>query len=153
MGNLVLVVEHAEGERRRWRRRLEQRGYEAVEAGSVVSALELVQQLPDAFRLVLVRADMPGLPGTALIETLRLLRPDLPVFCFGPVAEGAEVGCPTVTESGEELELHLRAFTGTAWSETSSLSPETIQRVRDRYERARDLVEAAYEVARDLSAG
>ena len=153
MGNLVLVVEHEENERRRWRRRLETRGYEAVEAGSVVAGLELLQRLPKAFRLVLVCADMPGLRGTVLIETLRLLRPQMPVFCLGLSDVGVEVGCPSVTESGEELEVHLRDFAGTAWSETSRLSPDAIGRVRDRYDRTRDLVEAAYHVARELPAG
>lgn len=153
MGNLVLVVEHEEGARRRWRRHLETRGYEAVEAGSAVAGLELLQRLPTAFRIVLVCPDMPGLPGTALIETLRLLRPELPVFCLGDSEAGVEVGCPTVTEGGEELEMHLQAFAGTAWSETTRLSPEAIVRVRDRFERSRDLVESAYEVARELPPG
>ena len=153
MANLVLVVEHQASARRRWRERLEERGYEAVEAGSTVSALELLQRLPDAFRLVLVRTDMPGLPGPALIETLRLFRPELPVFCLGS-AHGAavEVGCPTVSEGTEELEVHLEAFAtnGVAWAETSRLGPEVIRRARERYGRNRDLVEAAYEVSRGL---
>ena len=156
MGNLVLVVEHEEASRRRWRRRLEGRGYEAVEAGSVVSALELVQRLPEAFRLVLVRSDMPGLPGTALIETLRLLRPELPVFCLGSPREAVvEVGCPTVSEAGEDLEGHLQAFAadGDAWRQSSRLPSDAIRRVRERYARTGDLVEASHEVARSLPAG
>ncbi|HYC30832.1 MAG TPA: response regulator [Gemmatimonadales bacterium] len=153
MGNLVLVIQHAVDARRGWRRRLESRGYEAVEASSVVAGLELLQRLPKAFRLVLVCADMPGLPGAALVETLRLLRPELPVFYLGASDAGVEVGCPSVSESGEELEMHLQAFAGTAWGETSRLSPEAVSRVRDRYGRRRDLVEAAYEVARELPAG
>jgi CheY-like chemotaxis protein len=155
MGNLVLVVEHEEETRRRWRRRLEGRGYEAIEAITVVAALEHVQRLPKAFRLVLVRTDMPGLPGAALIETLRLLRPELPVFCLGQ-ARGAtvEVGCPTVAEGAEELELHLQAFAdaGTAWQETTRLTSDTIRRVRESYGRTADLVEAAFEAARGLPA-
>jgi CheY-like chemotaxis protein len=153
MGNLVLLVEHDESARRRWRRKLEGRGYEAVEAGSAVSALELLQRVPKAFRLVLVQADLPGLPGTALIETLRLFRPELPVFCLGS-AEGAavEVGCPTVSEAGEELELHLQAFAdgGDGWRDTSRLAPEAIRRACERYDATRDLVEAAYEITKGL---
>lgn len=153
MGNLVLLVDHDESARRRWRRRLQSRGHETVEAGSSVVALELLQRLPEAFRLVLVRTSMPGLPGTALIETLRLLRPELPVFCLDPdPREAVEVGCPSVSEGAEELESHLQAFAGDgqSWRESSRLSPALIRKVRHRYQRSRDLVEAAYEVSKGL---
>jgi CheY-like chemotaxis protein len=154
MGNLVLVVEHDEDERRRWRRRLENRGYEAVEAGTSVAALELLQRLPDSFRFVLVRPDMPGLPGAAVIEALRLTRPQIPVFCLASPDAVVQAGCPAVTDGEEELELHLQAFAndGDAWSNGSLLPREAVLQIRERYERSRDLVEAAYEVARRLPA-
>lgn len=153
MGTLVLVVDHDESARRQWRRALQGRGHETVEAGSTVVALELLQRLPEAFRLVLVRPAMPGLPGVALIETLRLFRPTLPVFCIAPEPrEAVEVGCPTVSEGGEELESQLEAFAGDGqiWRESSRLSPAIIRKARHRFQRSRDLVEAAYEVSKGL---
>ena len=153
MGDLVLVVDHDESVRRRWRRKLQSRGYETVEAGSAVAALELLQRLPDAFRLVLVRPSLPGLPGTALVETLRLFRPELPVFYLGPAArEAVEVGCPTLSEGVEELESHLQAFAGDrqVWRASSPLAPGIIRQARHRFQRSRDLVEAAYEVSKGM---
>lgn len=153
MGNLVLLVEHDESVRRRWRRKLEGRGYEAIEAGSAMSALELLQRLPEAFRLVLVRPELPGLPGTALIETLRLFRPELPVFCFEPGSRTAvEVGCRTLSEEAEELESHLQAFAGDgqSWQDMSRLAPDVVRQARERYQRTGDLLEAAQEVSKGL---
>jgi CheY-like chemotaxis protein len=153
MGKLVLIVEHDQAARRTLRQQLEARGFEAVEAASVVAALELVQRLPQGFRLVLTRVEMPGVPGTALVETLRLLRPDLPVFCLASEPEAAVVvGCPTVSDGADELESHLRGYTdgGAHWLRPSRLPPDVARRARDRFERSGDLVEAAFEVARGL---
>jgi len=89
MGNLVLNVEHDQAARRKLRRKLEGRGHEVVEAGSVMAALELIQRVSNGFRLVLTQVDMPGVPGTALVEALRLFHPDLPVFCLAADQEAA----------------------------------------------------------------
>src|SRR5512134_1102611 len=156
MGNLVLIVEHDQEARRRLRRKLEGRGHEVVEAGSVIAALELIQRLPNGFRLVLTQVDMPGVPGTALVEALRLFHPGLPVFCLAAKQEAAVViGCPRLSEGADELELHLSGFSdgGAHWREPSRLPAEIVRRARDRYQRTGDLVEAAYEVAKGLSPG
>lgn len=156
MEKLVLLVEHDRAARRTLRRMLEQRGYALVEAVTARAALELLQRLPDAFAMVLVQTTVRGLPGTALVETLRLFRPEMPVFCLSTGGEAPiEVGCPTLSDGGEELDVYLRLFqeNGTTWSESTALSPDWVRRVRERYARTTDLVEAAYEVARALDPG
>lgn len=156
MGNLVLIVEHDQEARRKLRRKLEERGHEVVEAGSVVAALELIQRLPNGFRLVLTQVDMPGVPGSALVEALRLFHPDLPVLCLAAdQAAAALIRCPRLSEGADELERHLAEFSdgGASWREPSRLPAEIIRRARDRYERTGDLVEAAYEVAKGLPPG
>ena len=156
MGNLVLIVEQDPNARRRLRRKLEDRGYEAVEAGSVGSALELIQRLPNGFRLVLTRAEMSGVPGSVLVETLRLLRPELPVFCLAAERDAAVVaGCPRISEEAEDLEVHLSGFSGgsPAWREPSRLSAALALRARERYRRTGDLLEAAHEIAKGLPLG
>ena len=156
MGNLVLIVEHDPEASRRLRRTLEGRGYDAVEAGSVTAALELIQRLPNGFWLVLTRVEMPGIPGSALVETLRLFRPELPVFCLSDREEAAVlVGCTMLSDAAEELEVQLRAFheAGGRWREASQLAATVISRARERYQRTADLVEAMYEVAKGLPPG
>lgn len=153
MGNLVLIVDHDQEASRRLRRDMEGRGYDVVEAGSVTAALELIQRLPNGFRLVLTRVEMPGIPGTALVETLRLFRPDLPVLCISAREESAIlVGCTVLSESADELEVQLRAFNegSVQWREPSHLTAAVITRARERYERTADLVEALYEVAKGI---
>lgn len=152
MANLVLLIEHDTATRRALRRTLESRGYEVVEAVTATAGLELLQRLPEAFRLVLVRRNLRGLPSAALVETLRLFHPRLPVFCLsdGPGAT-VEIGCPTVSAGAEELEAHLRVFAGNnGWGESTCLDPDAVRRVRERYARTGDLVEAAHEVVRAL---
>jgi CheY-like chemotaxis protein len=156
MGNLVLIVEQNPNARRSLRRKLESRGYEAVEAGSVGTALELIQRMPNGFRLVLTRVGMSDPLGSVLVETLRLLRPELPVFCLAAEQEAAVMaGCPRVSEEAEELELHLSGFSGggPAWREPSRLSATIAQRALERYRRTGDLVEAAHEIAKGLPLG
>jgi CheY-like chemotaxis protein len=156
MGKLVLIVEHDQEARRKLRRKLEGRRHEVVEAGSVMAALELIQRLPSGFRLILTQVDMPGLPGTALVETLRLFHPGIPVFCLAADQEAAVViGCPRLSDGAEELEKHLSGFSdgGAYWREPSRLPVEIARRARDRYARTGDLVEAAYEVAKGLPPG
>jgi CheY-like chemotaxis protein len=153
MGKLVLIVEHDQEARRELRRKLELRGYEPVEAASVVAALELIQRLPNGFQLVVTQVDMPGMPGTALVETLRLFHPDLPVFCLAVDQAAAVVmGCPRWPDGAEDLErqLHGSDDAGSDWRGASRLPADIARRARHRYERTGDLTEAAYEVARGL---
>jgi CheY-like chemotaxis protein len=153
MGNLVLLVDHAAETRRRLRRRLESSGYEPVEASTVRVALELIQRIPKSFRLVLTRLHMPDLPGVALVETLRLFHPGIPVMCIRPEPPSAvAIACPEVSDHGAELELQLRQVEGERelWAQSTSLPADAVRRARERYARTSDLVEAAEEVARGL---
>ncbi len=153
MGNLVLIVEHDREARRGLRRRLEVKGYEVVEAGSVTAALELLQLVPHGFRAVLIQLDLPDLPGMVLVETLRLFRPDLPVFCL-PVgqASAAVAGCAQLPDGpgGLELDLPPSDSGGAHRIDPSRLPLDAVQRARARYLRTADLLEAAQEVAKGL---
>lgn len=153
MANLALIVEPEARARGPFRRRLEDHGFEPVEASTAISALELVQRLGSSFRLVLTRLELPGLPGVVLIEVLRLFHPDIPVLCLaGEETLAVALGCPRVSEGGAELGPELRRLeeSRSAWRESCSLSAEVAQRARERYRQTGDLVEAAYEVARGL---
>ena len=147
MGGLVLIVNHDGEARRKLRRRLDERGYEAVEAASVAAALELIQRLPRSFRLVVVRLDMPGLSGATMIETLRLFHPAIPVLGTGS-REGTAVaiGCPELVDGIEER-LHSVAGESGDGAAHFRLPFEVAQRARERYQRTADLVEAAQIVA------
>ena len=156
MGNLVLIVIHERAARRKLRRALEERGYEPVECSSGTAALEILQRLPTSFRLVLVGLDLPGLPGEALIETLRMFRPELPVLCVEMAERAATgIGCRTVSDGAEELEVEVMALEeGRGNGQELSVRPEAVARkARECYTRTGDLVEVAREVAKGLPPG
>jgi PAS domain S-box-containing protein len=55
-------------------------GYRVVARTSSLESLALFEQNPDAFDLVITDLTMPQLSGTALVEKMHALRPDLPVI-------------------------------------------------------------------------
>ena len=59
---------------------LSRQGYSCISANDSQRALELFNQDPTGFDLVVTDQTMPGLTGIDLIEKLRLLRPDLPAI-------------------------------------------------------------------------
>ena len=88
---LVLLVDDDEESRRHARHLLELRGMEVVQVSNGIAALELIQRLPQRFRLVLTELDLPGISGKVLSETLRIFRPDLPTLCMSSrVAAGGD---------------------------------------------------------------
>ncbi|MBA3259710.1 MAG: response regulator [Gemmatimonadales bacterium] len=152
-GSLALVIEDDPEARRSARALLEARGYDVVHASNGLAGLELIQRLPESFRLVLTELDLQGLPGPALIEALRLFRPDLPVLCVsGRRSAVLAGGCLEKPLRAEELDVQLGALQGgmaARWDTSAVIADEqAIARAKARYALAGDLVEAALELAR-----
>ena len=153
---LVLLVDHDVASRRQVRHLLELHGLEVVQASNGVAALELVQRLPQSFRLVIVDMDLPGLSGSVLVETLRMFRPDLPAICMSSqVGAGLPAArrCLAKPLDGRDLAAALQNG-ATNWEQDGDgrIPPQWIARARERYAAAGDLVEAALELSRAAGA-
>ena len=154
-GRLVLLVDHDVESRRHVRHLLELQGMEVVQATNGITALELIQRLPQSFRLVITDLDLPGLSGTLVVETLRIFRPDLPALCMSSrVPAGVDGrGCLPKPLHGPDLEAALRESNGgTPSNGRHWLAEEAVARARARFAAAGDLVEAALELARAADA-
>jgi CheY-like chemotaxis protein len=149
---LVLLVDNDVESRRGTRHLLEGRGMDVVQASNGMAALELIQRLPESFRLVITDLDLPGISGAMVVETLRIFRPDLPVFCLSGarVEVGIDIkSCLSKPVQGTALEAALEQARD-SWEPLRLVDvPEAaIRRARARFNAARDLVEAALELAR-----
>jgi CheY-like chemotaxis protein len=153
---LILLVDDDVESRRHARHILELRGLEVVQVSNGIAALELIQRLPQRFRLVLTELDLPGISGTVLAETLRIFRPDLPTLCMSSrAAAGAADGrrCLAKPLQGPDLEMALENGQAGHESERWPPFPEAwVARARARYTAVGDLVEAALELARAAGA-
>lgn len=149
---LVLLVDHDVATRRHARHLLELQGMEVVQASNGIAALELIQRLPQSFRLVITEMDLPGVSGLVLIETLRMFRPDLPALCMSSRAvagifEGKR--CLSKPLDGSDLAAALQDGVGSLEQDGDGRIPqESIARARARYATLSDLVEAALEMSR-----
>jgi len=154
-GKLVLLVDYDVESRRQVRHLLELRGMDVVQASNGMAALELIQRLPRSFRLVLTDLDLPGIPGAVVIETLRILRPDLLLLCMDgtrTVAGASQTRrCLPKPLQGGELEAAL-VESGSGWELESLLEiPDAVAaRVRAHFAVVGDLVEAALEIYRGV---
>jgi CheY-like chemotaxis protein len=154
---LVLLVDNDVGARRQARHLLELRGMEVVQAANGIAALELIQRLPRSFRLVLTDLELPGIPGSVIVETLRIFRPDIPVLCMSSaraVPGAAETRrCLSKPLDGTELEAALDEGAG-AWAapEPMRIAESVATRARARFAMGGDLVEAALELVRGMNA-
>ncbi len=153
--SLVLLVDDDVEARRRVRHLLELRGMEVVQASNGIAALELIQRLPQSFRLVLTDLDLPGIPGPAFIEALRLFRPDLTVLCMSATRAVAGVemkGCLSKPLQSGELEAALEAGASDWEPQAVGGVPEpAVARARARFAEVGDLVEAALELSRGMT--
>jgi CheY-like chemotaxis protein len=154
-GNLVLLVDYDSESRRQARHVFELRGMDVVQASNGMAALELIQRLPQSFRLVLTDLDLPGIPGAVVVETLRIFRPDLPVLCMSDtrtVAGRLEVKqCLSKPLQGGELEAMLEeSASGWELRGLLEISDQLAARVRARFAVGGDLVEAALELFRGV---
>jgi CheY-like chemotaxis protein len=150
---LVLLVDNDVEARRHARHLLEVRGVDVVQASNGMAALELIQRLPRSFRMVLTDIDLPGVPGPMVMETLRLFRPDLPVFCMSAArtAPGAlEIpSCLPKPLLHGALEAAL-AEGDNGWKprDVGRVSEKAAARARACFAAGGDLVEAALELTR-----
>lgn len=149
---LVLLVDDDVESRRHARHLLELQGLEVVQASNGIAALELIQRLPESFRLVLLDLDLPGLSGAVVVEALRMFRPDLPAICISRRAVAGAVNgrrCLAKPLQGPDLEAAIQNGRPFHESDGHPGLPETcVSRARARYAAAGDLVEAALELAR-----
>jgi CheY-like chemotaxis protein len=149
---LVLLVDHDVESRRHVRHLLELNGVDVVQASNGIAALELIQRLPESFRLVITELDLPGLSGMMLSETLRLFRPELRTLCMSSRAvAGSAEGRRCLAKPVQGARLQEAMLNGHLVEEAgdgSGLPEAWLARVRARYAFAGDLVEAALELAR-----
>jgi len=129
-------------------------GLELVQAREGVAGLEILQRLPERFRLAIVSLEMPGLSGTVIIETLRLFRPELPIVCLAsaePAAAAEGGGCVTKPVRAHVLRAQLAdALAGGTPPSLVGIPGEAIARAKARFASCQSLLEAARELARGL---
>jgi DNA-binding response OmpR family regulator len=128
-----------------------------VHASAGVAGLELLQRFSETFRLAVVDTDIPGLPGSVVMETLRQFRPELPVVCLssGRVLAGALaarcLGRPIDEDLlAEAVESALRGAGPLFEAWTPLAGPGAIARAHECFRVSGDLVEAALELARGM---
>ena len=80
MSRRILVVDDQPEIRALVSRGFRQRGYEVVEAGDGMAALDVARSASQPFDLVVTNSRMPHLDGPRLVECLRQLDPDLPIM-------------------------------------------------------------------------
>ena len=88
----VLLVEDEEGIRSLERRLLERQGFEVLEAGNGVDALELATSRPlGAIDLLVTDWYMPGMTGMELVEAVRRKHLSIPALLVSGYADDAAV--------------------------------------------------------------
>jgi CheY-like chemotaxis protein len=128
-------------------------GLELVQARESAAGLEILQRLPERFRLVIASLEMPGLPGAAVIGTLRLFRPELAVVCLTgaePATASAMPGCLTKPVQTDALRDQVSdALLGHAPAaiDLRRIRPEVVERARAAFSRSCSLLDAAREIA------
>jgi DNA-binding response OmpR family regulator len=153
---LVLLIDSDPAMRQSVVPLLARSGMELVQVRDSVAGLEILQRLPERFRLAIISLEMPGLSGTVLIQTLRLFRPDLPIVCLThrqPVASGrAATQCLDKPVRPELLRAQLEdALAGVAPAmEAADIRPDAVARAKACFARSRSLLDAAREVAGGL---
>ena len=155
-GRLVLLVDPDPATRLTVRPLLIRYGLELIQARTTVAALELLQRMPERFRMAVVCLEMPVLSGSLLIETLRLFRPSLPVVCLTAAeqsAVGAAMGnCLPKPVRPDELRAQLEdalAGVGSAFS-AATVTPAAVARAQAEFAVSGNLLEAARELARGM---
>ena len=150
---LVLLIDADPATRQGVARLLAPSGLEVVQAREAVAGLEILQRLPDRFRLVIVSLEMPGIPGVALIATLKLFRPGLPVVCLtnAQPATAEAGGCLTKPVHPEALRDRVAsALEGlpSAAIDLDRIRTDAVDRARAAFAVSRSIVDAARELVR-----
>ena len=86
-GETILVVEDAEAVRKLVCAMLANGGYQYLEAGDGEEALQLVEDRPQSFHLVLTDIVMPGMNGVELARHLNRIRPEVRVVFMSGYAD------------------------------------------------------------------
>lgn len=153
---LVLLIDADPATRDVVRPLLAPRRLELVQVRNGVSGLEILQRLPDRFRLAIVNLEMPGLSGAVLIETLRLCRPGLPVVCLTSAERTALAAANSncLSKPVRPTELHAQmedAFAGIHQSVTAvAVDPEALARAKAAFAASGNLLDAARELVRGM---
>lgn len=85
----ILLVEDEEGLRSLNARGLRSRGYQVLEAGNGVEAMELLEERDGAVDLVVSDVVMPEMDGPALLKAMRARNPELKIIFVSGYAEDA----------------------------------------------------------------
>lgn len=85
----ILVIEDEAGVRKVARMALESKGYLVLEASSGAEAVRLVHDYPGPLHCILSDVVMPGMSGPQAVESIRGLRPDLPVVFMSGYLDGS----------------------------------------------------------------
>ncbi len=148
---LALVIDSDPTARASLRELFEARGHDVIYCSNGLAALELIQRLPSSFSLVLVDLDVGGFPGAAVLEVLRMFRPDLPVYCMSRRVTALPARCLRKPIDPEALDALLGPGSESPVDNWElSLDEDTIAEVRARYGSGRDLVEAALGLSKGL---
>jgi CheY-like chemotaxis protein len=130
-------------------------GLELIQARDSLAGLEILQRLPERFRLAIVSLEMPGLSGAVLIATLQVFRPELPVVCLTgaePIPVEASSGCVAKPLQPDQLRGRVAAALGGSARPVMDLriASEIVERARRAFARSQSLVDAAEEIARGI---
>ncbi|MHB2015551.1 MAG: ATP-binding protein, partial [Candidatus Xenobia bacterium] len=83
----ILVVEDDAGLRHLISRALLRGGYQVLQAGHGVAALQQLADMPEAIHMVVSDVVMPQMGGVELLERLRSMHPELPVLLMSGYAD------------------------------------------------------------------
>jgi DNA-binding response OmpR family regulator len=153
---LVLLIDADPSTRDVVRPLLAPRGLEVVQARNGVAGLEIVQRLPDLFKLAMINLQIPGLSGAVLIETLRLCRQELPVVCLSSTERtapaAASSNCLSKPLQAAELRAQVDdALLGIHQPATGvAVDPEALARAKAAFEVSGNMLDAARELARGI---
>lgn len=132
------------------------RGLEVVQARNSVAGLEILQRLPERFRLAMINLEMPGLSGAVLIETLRLCRPGLPVVCLSSAERTAvaAAGSNCLSKPVQPAELRTQVEEALAGIHrpviATAVDPEALARAKAAFDASGNLLDAAHELSRGM---
>jgi DNA-binding NtrC family response regulator len=153
---LVLLIDADPATRDVVRPLVAPKGLETVQARNSVAGLEILQRMPDRFRLAIVNLEMPGISGAVLIETLRLCRPELPVVCLTAAqpsaVAAASSNCLPKPLEPEELRMQVEnALAGIRESVTGvTIEPDALARAKSVLATTGNLLDVARELARGI---
>src|SRR6266545_3505849 len=152
---LALLVDADPDMRRIVRPLLAPFGLEVIQSRTSVAALDLLQRLPERFRVAIVSLEMPDLSGTVVIETIGLFRTGVATLCLTS-AERPTIGaggglCLSKPPRTDELRAQLvdaLAGASNSLAAARAIPPDALERARASFAASGSLLDAARELAR-----